>query len=63
MEPPPTLDVLLRELAETDPDVVLAIADVDRDLIREALDRRPLERVDRVCAIVASLRTFRRVGS
>ncbi len=32
-------------LAENDPDVLAAVADVDRSLIREALKQSPLERL------------------
>ena len=34
-------------LAENDPDVLAAVADVDRSLIREALKQPPLQRLAR----------------
>ena len=34
-------------LAENDPDVLAAVADVDRSLIREALKQSPLQRLAR----------------
>lgn len=44
----PTIGPLLRRLEASDPDVMLAVADVDRSQIRDALDRTPEERL-RIC--------------
>jgi hypothetical protein len=41
----PIAGPLLRELEAQDPDLVLAVADVDRSQIRDALARSPSERL------------------
>jgi hypothetical protein len=44
----PRFGQVLSQLRDEDPDVILAVADVDRSQIRDALDRTPAERL-RAC--------------
>ncbi len=52
--------VLLR-LAEDDPDILAAVADVDRSQIRDCLQLAPWERLCRALGAVDTLTAFRRV--
>jgi hypothetical protein len=51
----------LADLAEHDPDVLLAAEEVDRSLIRLTLELPPLERVRSAAASAETLARFRRV--
>lgn len=53
---------VLRRLKETDPDVIDAVADVDRSQIRYALDLTPAERLERAFAVARALEGYRRVA-
>jgi hypothetical protein len=55
------LTAVLTNLAAHDPDVLLAVAEVDRSLIRLTLKLAPLERVRSAAASAATLARFRRV--
>ena len=54
------LSAVLAALAAHDPDVLLAVAEVDRSLIRLTLELAPLERVRSSAASAATLGRFRR---
>jgi hypothetical protein len=41
----PVVGALLRRLAVQDPDIIHAVADVDRSQIRDAMDQTPWERL------------------
>lgn len=56
------LSAVLADLAARDPDVLLAVDEVDRSLIRLTLELAPLERVRSSAASAATLARFRRVG-
>lgn len=45
----PVCGAELRRLAKEDPDIIAAVADVDRSQIRDALERTPVERLR--CAV------------
>ena len=51
------------QLLRSDPEVGRALADVDRTLIRAALERSPLERIEAASAHLKALRGFKRVAS
>ncbi len=53
---------LIAEIVSRDPDILLAVAEVDRSLIRLSLELPPLERVRSSAASAATLARFRRVG-
>lgn len=55
------LSAVLAELAERDPDVLLAVEEVDRSLIWLTLKLTPLERVRSAAASAETLARFRRV--
>jgi hypothetical protein len=55
------LAAVLADLAVRDPDVLLAVAEVDRSLIRLTLELPPLERVRSAAASAEVLERFRRV--
>jgi hypothetical protein len=52
------LKALVRDL---DPDVLAAVDDVDRSLVRASLALSPLERLEASFALLEGLRRFRRV--
>lgn len=52
----------IEELLRRDPEIARALAEVDRTLIRAALDRAPLERVRAATAHLRALRGFKRVA-
>lgn len=56
----PIVGPVLRRLAAEDPDVIAAVADVDRSLIEDALTRSPQDRVRRCLAAAASIERMRR---
>jgi hypothetical protein len=51
----PVLGPILRHLAATDPDVLAAVADVDRSQIRDALSLSPEQRLRQASAFAAGL--------
>jgi hypothetical protein len=51
---------LLHHLAKTDPDVLAAVADVDRSQISDALALSPEQRVAQACAVALAFRDYRR---
>lgn len=53
---------VLARLELEDPDLVAAVADVDRSQLREALARSPEERLRRSFALATTLRKMRRVA-
>jgi len=59
----PVLGPVLRQLAETDPDLVAAVADVDRSQIREALALSPEERLRRAVALAGALEGYQHVAA
>jgi hypothetical protein len=58
----PDLGPVLRELAVSDPDLIAAVADVDRSQIRDALALTPEERLARATEAAAGLARYHRVG-
>ncbi len=58
----PKVGDVFRHFAETDPDILGAVADVFRQQIRSALDLPPMDRLRRSCAILTGLTGWRRVG-
>jgi hypothetical protein len=58
----PVAGPALARLATEDPDVLAAVADVDRSLIRDALRLSPFERLRRAEAHRRALARFHRVG-
>lgn len=58
----PVVGPTLRRLAAEDPDILAAVADVDRSQIRDCLERSPGERIR--CAVEnwIGIARFRRVG-
>ncbi len=53
----------IQELLRRDPEVARAVAEVDRSLIRAALQRTPMERLVAASAHLKALRGFKRVTS
>jgi hypothetical protein len=51
----------LRRLAREDPDIMAAVADVDRSQIRDCLRLAPWERLCRALGMIETLTSFRRV--
>ncbi|MBK9261458.1 MAG: hypothetical protein IPM54_16835 [Polyangiaceae bacterium] len=58
----PLVRPVLESLAETDPDLLAAVADVDRSQIRQCLDRTPAERLATAAAHWRGLSRWRLVG-
>jgi hypothetical protein len=56
----PIVGAELLRLRGEDPDVVLAVADVDRSQIRDSLARTPEQRLDAVFRLAATLEELRR---
>jgi hypothetical protein len=58
----PEVGPLLRRLRVEDPDIILAVADVDRSQIRDCIDRSAARRV--LCAVTNwnGIARYRRVG-
>ncbi|MGK3986024.1 hypothetical protein WME99_23460 [Sorangium sp. So ce136] len=56
----PDLGPVLRGLAVQDPDLIEAVADVDRSLIRLALAQAPLDRLRSSSNMMRTLMRFRR---
>jgi hypothetical protein len=50
------------QLAVDDPDLIAAVADVDRSQIRDNLRRSPAERLQAAFSMAEALRGFRRVA-
>jgi hypothetical protein len=57
----PQIAGVLADLAERDPDVLLAVEEVDRSLIWLTLEMPPLERVRSAATSAETLARFRRV--
>jgi hypothetical protein len=57
----PVVGPTLRRLADDDADVIAAVADVDRSLIRMSLQRTPAERLRVNDQAVRAISRFRRV--
>jgi len=51
----------LRRLAVEDPDILAAVADVDRSQIRDCMQLAPWERLSRALGTLETLTSFRRV--
>lgn len=67
-EAPQAIETMTEQLArlkalvhELDPDVLAAVDDVDRSLVRASLALSPLERLEASFALLEGLRRFRRV--
>jgi hypothetical protein len=58
----PDLEALRALVGALDADALAAADQVDRSLIRIALDRRPLERVEFAQQMLMALTSFRHVG-
>lgn len=58
----PVAGPTLRRLAAEDPDIIAAVADVDRSQIRDCLERTPEERLAWAVASWNGLAEFRREG-
>jgi hypothetical protein len=58
----PVAGPALRRLAVEDPDLIAAVADVDRSQIRDCLERTPEERLAWAVATWNGLAEFRREG-
>ncbi|HTM44145.1 MAG TPA: hypothetical protein VL137_04275 [Polyangiaceae bacterium] len=58
----PIVGPTLRHLSETDPDIIAAVSDVDRSLIRSCLKRAPLERLAVATGLSQSYTRFKRVS-
>ncbi|KYF76081.1 hypothetical protein BE17_51105 [Sorangium cellulosum] len=56
----PDIGPVLRRLAVQDPDLIEAVADVDRSLIRLALAQAPLDRLRSSSNMMRTLMRFRR---
>jgi hypothetical protein len=59
----PVFGPVLRRLAETDPDLLAAVADVDRSQIRDALALSPEERFRRAFALAGALEGYQHVAA
>jgi hypothetical protein len=51
----------LRRLAVEDPDILAAVADVDRSQVRDFLAKSPFERLDDALGLFELMTSFRRV--
>lgn len=58
----PVVGTTLRRLAREDPDIISAVADVDRSLVREALARNAGHRVRFASETMNAVRRYRRRG-
>jgi hypothetical protein len=58
----PVVGPTLRRLAAEDPDIIAAVADVDRSQIRDNLKLSPWERLQHALGLLETLTSFRRVG-
>lgn len=58
----PILGPVLLRLAAEDPDLIAAVADVDRSQIRDSLRRTPAERLQTAFSMAEALSGFRRVA-
>ena len=57
----PIVGPVLRELEQRDPDLIAAVADVDRSQVRDALAKTTDQRVGEASGIVAELSGWQRV--
>lgn len=55
----PVVGPLLQRIAKEDPDIIAAVADVDRSQIRDALQLTPMERLQAATARWNMLRALR----
>lgn len=58
----PVVGPALRHLVQVDPDIIAAVADVDRSQIRSCLQRSPMERLAVASALARTYARFKRVG-
>ena len=58
----PIVGPVLRRLQTDDPDLIAAVADVDRSQIRDSLRRAPSERLRTAFSMAEALSGFRRVA-
>lgn len=58
----PIVGPILRRLAVEDPDLIAAVADVDRSQIRDQLALTPAERLENASQLARSLEGYRRVA-
>lgn len=58
----PLIGPILRHLATDDPDLIAAVADVDRSQIRDCMHRTPEQRLRAALAMAGTLMEFRRVS-
>ncbi|MCC6554571.1 MAG: hypothetical protein IT372_16450 [Polyangiaceae bacterium] len=58
----PILGPVLRRLSSEDPDLIAAVADVDRSQVRDNLRRTPAERLEVSFSMAEALTGFRRVA-
>lgn len=61
-DPADALAAIRLSLAESDPEALLAVDEVDRSLIRSQLERSPIERLRLGIAFANSLSRFRRAA-
>jgi hypothetical protein len=57
----PVVGPVLRRLTVEDPDIMAAVADVDRSQIRDCLRLAPWERLSRALGMIETLTSFHRV--
>ncbi len=57
----PVVGPTLRRLAVDDPDILAAVADVDRSQVRDFLDKSPWQRVEKGMGLFEWAQSFRRV--
>jgi hypothetical protein len=58
----PVLGPMLRRLAAEDPDLIAAVADVDRSQVRDQLERTPAQRLERAFHHARVLEGYRRAA-
>jgi hypothetical protein len=57
----PIVGPILRNLAAEDPDLIAAVADVDRSQVRDQLALTPAERLENASQLARTLEGYRRV--
>jgi hypothetical protein len=57
----PVLGPILQQLAQDDPDLIAAVADVDRSQVRDSLALTPEQRVQQAFNLARSLDQYRHV--
>ncbi len=58
----PIVGPILRQLAQDDPDIIAAVADVDRSQVRDLLAITPAQRLRQACALARSLEGYHRAS-